>query len=202
MEDDKLYYGGSYFEFIFNKYAHIWTQHRDNIYGLTNFKPILTVEIIKYENNKNNNKIPKFKTLKAFDNRINIKDIKDELTEQIEQATVELNNIVLQKLTNFKPSSAKKLETILQPNKEYTITHLDTAHHRGSKQHFIKLKEYPSEILKANEFLNKAFNENPQHFILKFKTLTPKYNSNRNKELDVDIKKKDKKQKYNILLSV
>ena len=202
MEDDKLYYGGSYFEFIFNKYAHIWTQHRDIIYGLTNFKPILTVEIIKYENNKNNNKIPKFKTLKAFDNRINIKDIKDELTEQIEQATVELNNIVLQKLTNFKPSSAKKLETILQPNKEYTITHLDTAHHRGSKQHFIKLKEYPSEILKANEFLNKAFNENPQHFILKFKTLTPKYNSNRNKELDVDIKKKDKKQKYNILLSV
>lgn len=202
MEDDKLYYGGSYFEFIFNKYAHIWTQHRDNIYGLTNFKPILTVEIIKYENNKNNNKVPKFKTLKAFDNRINIKDIKDELTQQIEQATVELNNIVLQKLTNFKPSSAKKLETILEPNKEYTITHLDTAHHRGSKQHFIKLKEYPNEILKANEFLNKAFNENPQHFILKFKTLTPKYNSNRNKELDVDIKKKDKKQKYNILLSV
>ena len=108
MEDDKLYYCGSYFEFIFNKYAHIWTQHSDNIYGLTNFKPISTVEIIKYENNKNNNKVPKFKTLKAFDNRINIKDIKDELTQQIEQATVELNNIVLQKLTNFKPSSANK----------------------------------------------------------------------------------------------
>ena len=43
MEDDRLYYGGSYFEFIYKKYAHIWTQHRENIYGLTNFKPILTV---------------------------------------------------------------------------------------------------------------------------------------------------------------
>lgn len=201
MEDDKLYYGGSYFEFIYKKYAHLWTQHRENIHGLTNFKPILTVEITHYENNTNNNKVPKFKTLKAFDRRINIKDIKDELTEQIEQAHVELNNIVLQKLTNFKPSSAKKLETVLEPNKEYTITHLDTAHHRGSKQHFIKLKEYPNDILKANEFLNKAFNENPQYFILKLKTLTPTYNGNRTKELDIDIKKKYKHQKYNILLS-
>ena len=202
MEDDRLYYGGSYFEFIFNKYAHIWTQHRNNVYGLINFKPILTVEIIKYENNKNNNKTPKFKTLKAFDSRINIKDIKDELTEQIEQTQIELNNIVLQKLTNFKPSSAKKIEDILEPNKEYTISHLDTAQYRGKKQYFIKLKEHPNEILKANEFLNKAFEENPQIFILKFKTLNPKYDSNRNKELDVEIKKKDKKQKYNILLSV
>ena len=168
MEDDKLYYGGSYFEFIFNKYAHIWTQHRDNVYGLINFKPILTVETIKYENNKNNIKVPTFKALKAFDNRINIKDIKDELTQQIEQATVELNNIVLQKLTNFKPSSAKRIEDILEPNKEYTITHLDRQLYRGKKQHFIKLKEHPNEILKANEFLNKAFDENPQIFILKF----------------------------------
>ena len=58
MEYDKLYHGGSYFEFIFNKCAHRWTQHRDNIYGVINVKPILTVEIMKYENNKNN-KIPK-----------------------------------------------------------------------------------------------------------------------------------------------
>jgi len=202
MEDNKLYYGGSYFDFIFNKYAHIWTQHRDNIYGLINFKPILTVEIIKYENNKNNNKVPKFKTLKAFDSRINIKDIKDELTQQLEQTNIELNNIVLQKLPPFKASSAKKLEHILEPNKEYTITHLDTAHHRGSKQHFVKLKEHPNEIIKANQFLNNAFNDNPQIFILKFKTLNAKYNSNRNKELDVEVKKKDNKNTFNILLSV
>ena len=101
----------------------------------------------------------------------------------------------------FKASNAKKLETILETNKEYTITHLDTAHHRNSKQYFIKLKEYPDEIIKANQFLNNAFKENPQLFILKFKTLTPKYNSNRNKELAIDIKQTDKKQKYNILLS-
>jgi hypothetical protein len=63
-----------------------------------------------------------------------------------------------------------------------------------TKEEFIKLKEYPDEIFKANEFLNKAFNEDPKYVLLKFKTLTPKYNSNRNKELDVNIMKKDKKQ--------
>ena len=31
-EDQQLYYGGSYFEFIFDKYRHIWTQHRANTY--------------------------------------------------------------------------------------------------------------------------------------------------------------------------
>jgi len=181
MEDNLLYYGGAYFTFIYNKYKHLWTQYKNNVYGLINFKPILTVEIEKYENNKSNNKIPKFKTLKTFDSRINIKDIKEELTEKIQDNNVKLNNITLQKLPPFKAYNAKKLETILETNKEYTITHLDTAHHRNSKQYFIKLKEYPDEIIKANQFLNNAFKENPQLFILKFKTLTPKYNSNRNK---------------------
>ena len=89
MEDNKLYYGGAYFEYIFNKYAHIWTQHRVNIHGLTNFKPILTVEIIKYDNNQHNNKVPKLRCLKAFDDRIDIKDIKEELTEQLEHANIQ-----------------------------------------------------------------------------------------------------------------
>ena len=202
MEDNKLYYGGAYFTFIYNRYKHIWKQHKNNVYGLINFKPILTVEIEKYENSKSNNKIPQFKTIITFDNRIISKDIMEELNEKIENINIELNNITLQKLNVFKPSGAKKLEDVLESNKEYTITHLDTAIHRGSKQHFIKLKEFPNDIIKANQFLNNAFNDNPQYFIIKFKTLTPKYNSNRNKELDVEINKKDKKQKYNILLSV
>ena len=201
MEDDTLYYGGAYFTFIHNKYKHLWKQYKNSVYGLTNFKPILSVKIEKYENSKSNNKIPKFKTLKTLDNRIKIKDIKEELEEKIEHLNTEINNIALQKLPPFKPSSAIKLEDKLETNKEYTITHLDTAHYRGSKQHFIKLKEYPNDIIKANQFLNNAFNDNPQHLILKFKTLAHKYNSNRNKELDIDIKKKEKKQKFNILLS-
>ena len=68
-------------------------------------------------------------------------------------------------LTNFKPSNTKKLEALLEPTREYTITHLDTANHRGSKQQFIKLKEYPDEIFKANEFLHKAFNKKQNQFL-------------------------------------
>ena len=52
--------------------------------------------------------------------------------------------------------------------------------------------EHPEIIIKANEFLNNAFCNNPHHFILKFKTLEQKYNNNRNKELDITIKKKRK----------
>ena len=54
----------------------------------------------------------RFKTLKACDSRTNIEDIKDEFTQEIEQATIELNNIVLQKLQACKPSGAKKLEDV------------------------------------------------------------------------------------------
>ena len=44
------------------------------------------------------------------------------------------------------------------------------------------LRGHPNIIIKANEFLNNRFNDNPPHFILQFKTLELKYNSNRNKE--------------------
>ena len=54
------------------------------------------------------------------------------------------------------------------------------------------LKEHPDVIIKTNEFLNNAFLNNPTYFIIKFKTLEPKYNSNRNKELDINIKKRIK----------
>ena len=201
-EDNKLYYGGAYFTFIFNKYKSIWKEYNNNIFGFINFKLILTVQIDKFENDKNNNKTPKFKTINSLDSRINIIDIKTELSEQIEQVNLEIINITLQKLNVFKPSTAIKAEDILIPNKEYNITHLDRAEYRGKKQHFIMLKEHPNIIIKANEFLNNSFNDNPQHFIIKFKTLELKYNSNRNKELQIDIKKKDKKNKFNILLSI
>jgi len=201
-DDDKLYYGGAYFTFIFNKYKHLWKEYKNNIFGFIDFKAILTVKIVNFENDKNNNKIPKFKTINSLDTRINIIDIKAELNEQIEQVNLEIINITLQKLNVFKPSTAIKAEDILIPNKEYNITHLDAAQYRGKKQHFIMLREHPNIIIKANEFLNNSFNDNPQHFILKFKTLELKYNSNRNKELQIDIKKKDKKNKFNILLSI
>ena len=61
MEDDTLYYGVSYFEFIYNKYAHIWTQLREIIYGSTSFQPSLTVEIYKCENSNHNQIPPKIK---------------------------------------------------------------------------------------------------------------------------------------------
>ena len=143
---------GRILHFLYNKYKHLWTQYKNNVYGLTNFKPILTVEIEKYINNKSNNKTPEFKTIKSFDHRIKIKDIKNKLSEIIEQVNIELSNITLQKLNTFKASNATKLETILEPNKEYTLTHLDTTNYRGSKQHFIKLKEHPNELIKANQF--------------------------------------------------
>ena len=191
-EDNKLYYGGAYFRYIFNKYQNIWKEYNNNIFGFINFLPILTVQIEKFESDKNNNKTPKFKTINSLDSRINIIDIKAELNEQIEQVNLEIINLTLQKLNVFKPSTAIKAEDILIPNKEYNITHLDRAEYRGKKQHFLMLREHPNIIIKANEFLNNSFNDNPQHFILKFKTLELKYNSNRNKELQIDIKKKDK----------
>ncbi len=49
---------------------------------------------------------------------------------------------------------------------------------------------------------NNAFNDNPQHYITTFKVLNLKYNSNINKQVDINVKKKEKKQKFNILLSV
>ena len=100
--------------------------------------------------------------------------MKEESMEKMQDNNLKLNNITIQKLPPFKASNAKKLETILEPNTEYTITHLDTAHHRNSKQYVIELKEYPDEIINANQCLSNAFKEIPQLFILKFKTLTPK----------------------------
>ena len=88
---------------------------------------ILTVEIVTYENDKNNNKIPRFKTINSLDTRINVTDIKTELNERIEQVNLEIINITLQKLSKFKPSGAIKAEDKLVANKEYTISHLDTA---------------------------------------------------------------------------
>ena len=189
-EDNKLYYAGAYFKFIYAKYKTLWKEYSNNVFGLINFKLILTVQIEKYEHDNNNNKIPKFKTIVSLDTRINVTDIKEELNERIEHINLEIINITLQKLNNFKPSTAIKAEDILIPNKEYNITHLDTAKYRGKIQHFIMLKEHPDIIIKTNEFLNNAFLNNPTYFIIKFKTLEPKYNSNRNKELDINIKKR------------
>ena len=64
------------------------------------------------------------------------------------------------------------------------------------------MREHPDTIIKANEFLNNAFCDNPMYFIIKFKTLEQKYNSSRNKELDVNIKKKDNKKKKKKLISI
>ena len=201
-EDNKLYYAGAYFKFIYTKYKTLWKDYNNGVLGFINFKSILTVQIEKYEHDKSNNKIPKFKTIVSLDTRINITDIREELNERIGHINLEIVNITLQKLNTFKPSTAIKAEDILEPNKEYNITHLDTAIYRSKKQHFIIVKEHPNVIIKANEFLNNAFCDNPMYFIIKFKTLEQKYNSSRNKELDVNIKKKDKKQKFNILLSI
>ena len=140
------------------------------MFGFANFKSILTVQIEKYEHDRSNNKLPKFKTIISLDTRINIIDIKTELNEQIAAVSLEIVNITLQKLNAFKPSTAIKCEDILEANKEYNISHLDTAIYRGKKQHFIQVREHPDIIIKANEFLNNAFCNNPQHFILKFKT--------------------------------
>ena len=201
-EDNKLYYAGAYLKFIYTKYKTLWKDYNNGVFGFINFKSILTVQIEKYEHDKSNNKIPKFKTIVSLDTRINITDLREELNERIGHINLEIVNITLQKLNTFKPSTAIKAEDILEPNKEYNITHLDTAIYRSKKQHFIIVKEHPNVIIKANEFLNNAFCDNPMYFIIKFKTLEQKYNSSRNKELDVNIKKKDKKQKFNILLSI
>ena len=191
-EDNKLYYAGAYFKFLYKKYVNLWKEYDKNIYGFDGFRPILTVQIVKYEHDQSNNKMPKFKTIDSLDTRINVIDIKTELNEQMEAVNLEIFNITLQKLPSFTPSTATKCEDILNVNNEYNITHLDTAKYRGKTQYFIKVKEHPDIIIKANEFLNNAFCNNPQHFILKFKTLEPKYNNNRNKELDITINKKRK----------
>ena len=130
-EDNKLYYAGAYFKFIYAKYKTLWKEYSNNVFGLINFKLILTVQIEKYEHDNNNNKIPKFKTIVSLDTRINVTDIKEELNERIEHINLEIINITLQKLNNFKPSTAIKAEDILEANKEYKITHLDTAMYRG-----------------------------------------------------------------------
>ena len=128
----------------------LWKYYNNNDYGLDNFKSIITVQIEKYEHDRSNNKMPRFRTVTALDTRINIIDIKTELNEQMEAVNLEIVNITLQKLTAFKPSTATKCEDIVEANKEYTISHLDTAIYRGKKTAF-----YPSTRTPRHNYKSK-----------------------------------------------